>query len=373
MLVEAAPFSVKHFEEWAKGLELDDGNAWVVEPFFLRFVEDVFAGFQQAWLVVPEGNAKTTGLAGLALYHCEFRRNAYVPWAASARDQAQIGYTQAKVFAMSMPVGRRPRCYDGYRRITFANGSQIQVFAAGSEHADGVIPTLPIIDELHRNRTLALYRTWAGKLRKRGGQLLTISTAGEPGSEFEETRAKIIADAADVTLDGGLLRAASARTVLHEYAVRGGDPHDMVAVKLANPFSKITVESLAEKLDDPTMTENHWLRFTCNVAAADEGRELFIDPADWARLGDGDFIDPSALADHVFERDTQTTIELDDNHIGTTDVDPAEHREPDQRRLDDRGNISPTAYQPPRDLCTARGIPAPPPDQPHRHLIGEAA
>ena len=69
------------------------------------------------------------------------------------------------------------------------------MFAAGSEHADGVIPTLPIIDELHRHRNMNLYRTWGGKFAKRGGQLLTISTAGDPGAEFEDTREKIKAAA----------------------------------------------------------------------------------------------------------------------------------------------------------------------------------
>jgi hypothetical protein len=45
------------------------------------------------------------------------------------------------------------------------------------------------VDELHRHRDLRLYRTWSGKLVKPARSLSTISTAGEPGSEFEETRA----------------------------------------------------------------------------------------------------------------------------------------------------------------------------------------
>lgn len=279
----ADPFTVKHFQEWARGLELDNGEAWEVEDYFLGFVDDVFAGFSQCWLLVPEGNAKTTNLAGLALYHCEFLPNAFVPWAASARDQAEIGYTQAKLFVESMRV--KPRCYDGYRRVRFGNGSRIQVFAAGSEHADGVIPTLPIIDELHRHRNLGLYRTWAGKLRKRGGQLLTISTAGEPGAEFEETRDRIKAQATSVREEGAFVRAATERVVLHEYAVREGRTEDMLAVKAANPFSKITVESLAEKRSDPTMTDSHWLRFTCNIPAQTEAA-TFIAPEVWAALAD---------------------------------------------------------------------------------------
>ena len=64
----------------------------------------------------------------------------------------------------------------------------IQIFAADAGHGDGVIPTLAVIDEPHRQDNMDLYLTWSGKLGKRAGQLLLISTAGEPGSEFEETR-----------------------------------------------------------------------------------------------------------------------------------------------------------------------------------------
>ena len=35
---------------------------------------------------------------------------------------------------------------------------------------------------------MGLYRDWQGKLGKRDGQIVTISTAGEPGSEFEQAR-----------------------------------------------------------------------------------------------------------------------------------------------------------------------------------------
>jgi phage terminase large subunit-like protein len=288
-----APFTLPHFVEWAKRLELDNGEPWEVEDFFAAYVEDVFAGFQQCWLVVPEGNTKTTGLAGLALYHCEFRPRAFSPWAASARDQAEIGYRQAVTFVESMPAERRPRCYDGYRRITFANGSRIQVFAAGAEHADGVIPTLPILDELHRHKGLGLYRTWAGKLRKRGGQLLAISTAGEPGSEFEETREAIKAQAIDVRTAGAFVRAATDRVVLHEWAVRDDQVEDMAAVKAANPFSKITETSLAEKRSDPAMSLSHWKRFTCNIATTVDS-DPYVEGSVWQALGDGDEIPDGA-------------------------------------------------------------------------------
>src|SRR5437870_4491032 len=53
-------FTLEHFREWASGLELDTGEFWVLEPFQEAFVADWLAGFTECWLIVPEGNGKTT-------------------------------------------------------------------------------------------------------------------------------------------------------------------------------------------------------------------------------------------------------------------------------------------------------------------------
>src|SRR5260370_23737026 len=49
--------------------------------------------------------------------------------------------------------------------------------------------------------------------------VVAISTAGEPGGEFEETRERIRQAATEVTRRGCFLRAASPELVLHEWAV----------------------------------------------------------------------------------------------------------------------------------------------------------
>src|ERR1041385_921712 len=206
----AEPFTLAHFREWAAQLILDSGEHWTLEPFQEACIADVFSGKPECWLVVPEGNGKTTLVAGLALYHAEFRLQAAIPVAASSREQAEIMYRQAEGFVLRSPrmyeevrspiqqaKGKRklivPRfvTLEGYRRINHFMGGRIQVFAADDRTGDGIIPPLGILDELHRHRDLSLYRTWAGKLTKRGGQIVAISTAGEPGSEFETTRARI--------------------------------------------------------------------------------------------------------------------------------------------------------------------------------------
>ena len=283
------PFTLPHFRRWASDLILDTGDPWKLEPFQEAFIEDLFSGFPEAWLVVPEGNAKTTTLAGIALYHAEHRPFAAVPVAAASREQAEILYRQAEGFvlrseglyapvhsAIQAAKGKLktqvPRfvCLEGYRRINHHAGGRIQVFAADDRTGDGIIPTLGIIDEPHRLRNLALYRTWAGKIAKRGGQLVTISTSGEPGSDFEVTRAKIREAATGVRTVGSFTRYTTSRLVLHEWAVPdGADIEDMAVVKAANPLKAITVPMLREKFNSPTMTRHHWLRFACNRPTRD--------------------------------------------------------------------------------------------------------
>lgn len=251
---------------------------------------DVFVGFSECWLVVPEGNGKTTLLAGLGLYHCEFRPFAVVPIAAASREQAEIMYRQAEGFILRSEMlhspifspiqaakGKRktdmPRFLplEGYRRINHHAGGRIQVFAADDRTGDGIIPTLGIIDEPHRQRDLSLYRTWSGKLAKRDGQIVALSTAGEPDSDFERTRARIRDSATSSVRKGSFLRATSKRIVYHEWAVPpGADTSDIPTVKAANPFSGITRRMLAAKRSSPTMTEHHWDRFVCNRPSRDD-------------------------------------------------------------------------------------------------------
>jgi phage terminase large subunit-like protein len=296
----AKPFTLPHFRHWALQLILDTGAPWKLEPFQEAIVRDVFIGRPENWVILPEGNAKTTLAAGLALYHCEFRPGAAVPIAASSREQAEIMYRQAEGFVirsaylhervhsdLQLVKGKtktevsRFTCLEGYRRINHVGGGRIQVFAADDRTGDGIIPTFALIDELHRHRDMRLYRTWAGKLEKRKGQLLTISTAGEPGSEFEQARERIRQDAAAaLTRKGCFVRAVTPSLVLHEWAVpENGDVEDLKLVKRANPLKAITLAGLQAKLLAPTMTLQHWRRFVCNLPTRSDAAA--ITEAEW--------------------------------------------------------------------------------------------
>jgi phage terminase large subunit-like protein len=278
------PFTVPHFKAWAKKLILDTGDPWTLDPFQESFLRDLFEGRPENWLIIPEGNGKTTLVAGLALYHCEFHPRADVPVAASSREQGGLIFRQAEGFILRSPYLHEkvrnsvqeakgklkvetPRFtpLEGWRRINHHLGGRIQVFAADDRTGDGVIPTLAIIDELHRHRDMRLYRTWTGKLPKRQGQIVTISTAGEPGSEFEQARERI-RQQGEVTRKGGFVRAVAPNLVLHEWAVpEDGDVANIKLVKSANPLKAITTKMLAAKIAAPTMTMHHWRRFVCNL------------------------------------------------------------------------------------------------------------
>lgn len=276
----AKPFSLEHFEWWARRLVLDNGSPWELEDFQLEFLADLFGGARENWLIVPEGNAKTTLVAGVGLYGLRFAPDALIPVAASSRDQARIMYRQAKGFLRRSKLddpGFEFLAFDGYRRIDLRGPGRtkrgevlgsMEMHAADAGTGDGIIPfPFALLDELHRHRDMSLYETWRGKLDKRGSQLVGISTAGEADSVFEETRARVRRATPVVESRPGFVRCRSREISFHEYQLEaGGDPADMVAVKRCNPLPSITVESLSSKRASPTMSEQHWQRFVCNVA-----------------------------------------------------------------------------------------------------------
>jgi phage terminase large subunit-like protein len=264
------PFTLPHFREYVSRFVLDNGELWELEDFQAEIVRPILAGVREVWVLIPEGNAKTTLLAGVCLYHADYTPSPWVPIGAASRDQAEIMFGQARGFIERTPgLDKRFRVHKGYRRIDSLRqgGLGIKVYAAAKATGDGVIPTLAVVDEGHRHRDLGLYRTWKGKLFKRGGQLVMTSTAGEPGSDFEETRDNIRTKATSRRRRGSGLRAAGPNSVMLEWKVPNlKKARDLRAVKAANPLSTITVKGLKEKLESPTLDFGEdWLRLTCNI------------------------------------------------------------------------------------------------------------
>jgi phage terminase large subunit-like protein len=296
------PFTVPHFKRWVRDrdLTLEDGGPVKVEAWMEPIVGDIFARirrgkqvrprFKEVWLVIPQGNAKTTLMAIVALYCADFSREPWIPIGASSRDQAEVLFGQAAAFVdRSVPMKERFKTQPGHRRIlSLVNGGRgIKVYPADSKTGDGVIPyPLCLCDEGHRWKDLRLYGVWKGKLRKRGAQIVMMSTAGEPGGPFERVR-EALRNAASKRKRLGrcYLRAESATAVIHEYAVPNVKlARDIDVVKEANPLSTITKRDLAEDLASPTLDYGEdWLRLTCSIPA--RSSKAAVAESDWDDAG----------------------------------------------------------------------------------------
>lgn len=305
------PGTKAHFKRWTEGVILDTGEEWPIEEWQLEIADEIFKGAPIVWEVVPEGNGKTTLSAGIGIYHLDpdgwgIARPRIVI-AAHTSKQAEWLYGQAQgMVEATSDLTAKLQCLDGFKRIRRRKQrlARLDVFAGDDAAADGAIYTLAFVEELHRHKDLRLYRVWTGKRKKRKGQIVVTSTAGEPNSEFEEARGKILEEAkAGGSVRrrgryGSHIRATSGRVVLHDYAVR--DPeraHDMKVVKEANPFTGVQVEELEENRDDPTGSWEHFLRFSCNIPTRVEGQAWT--EAAWAALGpqeDEEPISPSSGA-----------------------------------------------------------------------------
>jgi phage terminase large subunit-like protein len=310
------PFTLPHFKAYTARIVLDTGEYWELEDFQAEIVAPILDGVTETWAILPEGNAKTTLMAGVGLYHCDFTYAPWVPIGASARDQAEILALQAMDMVRRSPgFLRRFRPYEGYRKIThLRNGGRgIKVYAADANTGDGVIPTLALCDELHRWPDLRLYRLWKGKLNKRGGQIVGISTAGEPGAEFEEQRDRIRLQASQKARFGAHLRSEGPNIVMNEWQVT--DPSlvtNIEAVKEANPLSTITIQALREDFESPTTDLGDWKRLKCNIPA--RSSQTAITEAEWEAalveddLQEGDYIDLGV--DIAWKHDTTAIVPL---------------------------------------------------------------
>ena len=172
-----------------------------------------------------------------------------------------------------------------------------------------------------------------GSLRKRGAQIITISTAGEPETPFENTREAIRRRATKRKRNGSHLRAEGPGLVLHEWMVPSDAlTADMAAVKAANPLSTITVEGLAEDYDSPTLDLGDWKRLKCNRPT--RSTQSAITDAEW----DGAQVDVEIPLGSPVDVGMDVAFKMD-----TTAVQPL-WKHPEYRLLGD-----PRILVPPRD------------------------
>jgi phage terminase large subunit-like protein len=284
---DAEPAELDAFGRFCSALVLEDGSTMALEDFQRAMLADYFAGANETLILLPKKNGKSTLLGALALYHLIVTPDAECVIGAASRDQATILYDQAAGFVRRSPgLERRVDVKRGYREMRNRNDSgRIRVLAADVDTADGVIPTLALVDELHRHKSAGLYGIFRDGLGPRGGRMLTISTAG--GHEMTalgQMRAAALT-LPTVTREGAHTYAATADSsyVMHEWALRKDDDlDDLLIVALANPASWQTLAALRARHDSPSMLPWQWARFACGVWVSSEA--WWISAEDWNAL-----------------------------------------------------------------------------------------
>jgi phage terminase large subunit-like protein len=282
---------LESFARFCSALVLDSGEAMVLEPFQRRMLADYFAGATETLILLPKKNGKSTLLAALALYHLVTTPDAECVIGAASRDQATILYDQAAGFVRrSDGLLKRVKVKRGYREIQAArenDAGRIRVLAADVDTADGVIPTLALVDELHRHKSAGLYGVFRDGLGPRAGRMLTISTAGDSeNSPLGLMRAAARQrELVERTTTYSYVRSVDGLYAMHEWALsREEDTDDLELVKEANPASWQTVEALRVRHDSPSMLSWQWARFACGIWMASEDWWL---TADQWRSGQG--------------------------------------------------------------------------------------
>jgi phage terminase large subunit-like protein len=267
--VSSAP-ELAAFVRFCAALTLENGRPLAIEPFQRELLSDYFDGVVETLVILSKKNGKSTLLAALALFHLITTVDAECVIGASSRDQATILYDQAAGFVRRSPgLQERVLVKRGYREIrSRRHAGRVRVLAADVDTADGVIPTLALVDELHRHRSADLYGVFRDGLGPRHGQMVTISTAGDHElSALGQMRAAAHRMPA-LSREGRHLyaRASDGSFALHEWALDGTDDvDDMTTVKLVNPASWQSIEALARRHDSPSMLPWQWARFACGI------------------------------------------------------------------------------------------------------------
>jgi phage terminase large subunit-like protein len=317
------------FERFCAGLPLERGEPLVVESYQRTLLSDYFDGVVETLVLLPKKNGKTTLLAALALYHLIVTPDAECVLGAASRDQASILYEQAAGFvSRSSYLQQRVVAKRGYRQIRKrGEAGRIRVLAADVDTADGIIPTLALVDELHRHKSAGLYGIFRDGLGPRHGQMITISTAGDHERSVLGQMRAAARKLPGVERDGKHLyvRTTDGSFAMHEWALeRDDDTQNLVLVKQANPAPWWTIEALALALKSPSMLPWQWDRFRCGIWTGAES--WWVRPEDWEaslrreRLAYGDTITLGFDGSRYGDATALVACRLDDGLLQTIGV-----------------------------------------------------
>jgi phage terminase large subunit-like protein len=273
-------------DRWA-GLPL------TLEPFQIELMSEALAldeTGKPVWsnvvILMPRKNGKTELLAAYALFSLLSTEGLpEILLAASSDKQAGMLFDAAALYCRNSPsIREEVRVRDHVGEIMRADGmGRIRRLSADPRRLHGYNPTLVVLDELAQWTTPELKRAHAALTSGQGArsapQTFTISTAGEAKDREDSILGRVL----DGALERGELeerpgrvvaRHWAAKTLVYNHEAPTTDPHDVEAMKLANPAPWITIEFLRTQADADELSDAETLQLHGGVWAAGESSWL---------------------------------------------------------------------------------------------------
>lgn len=287
-----AEYLIQSKDRWA-------GKPLILEPFQCELMAEALAFDAESgrplWdsvvICMPRKNGKTELLAAYALFR--LLTDVGLPeiiLAASSDKQAGRLFEAASLYIRQNPV------LDGLVRVRDHAGElkredgQGVIYRMSSDprRLHGYNPTLVVLDELAQWTTPELVRAHAALTSASGArsapQVFSISTAGEARDREDSILGRILDGArrSGATEDqpGRMVaRLEQSRMLVWNFEAPTKDPHDIAAMKLANPAPWITEEFLAKQAENPELTDAQVLQLHGGVWAA--GDESWLPAGAW--------------------------------------------------------------------------------------------
>jgi phage terminase large subunit-like protein len=300
----AAGSEVDHFAKFCREHLMQSEDRWEGEPLVLeawqrRLFGEALAFDEEGWpvwrscaIVAPRKNGKTAMLAALSLYRLltSAGRPEILLAAPSDKVAGRLFDAAARFVRRSPALSELVRVRDHAGELVREDGMGILYrLSSDPSRLHGYNATHVVVDELAQWTTPNLRRAYAA-LTSGGGarsapQVFTITTAGEASQRHDSLLGKLLdaaADAVDVERQPGLTiaRLHEAATLVWGYEAPTVDPHDVKAMKLANPASWITTDFLRRQAEDPELTDAQVLQLHGCVWAATDS--TWIAPQEWA-------------------------------------------------------------------------------------------
>jgi phage terminase large subunit-like protein len=300
----AAGTEAKHFSDFAREHLIQSEDRWEGQPLKLEpwqrrmlgealaYAENGHPVWRSVVMIAPRKNGKTALLAAVALYRLltDEGRPEILLAASSDRQAGRLFDACARYVRRNPELAELLRVRDHEGQIVREDGmGAILRLTSDPARLYGYSPTLVIVDELAFWTTPNLRRAYAA-LTSGGGarsapQTFTITTAGEASTRHDSILGTLLdaaLDADDVEREPGLTvaRMPAAQTLLWAYEAPTNDPHDLAAMKLANPASWVTKDYLRRQAENPELSDAQVLQLHGCVWAATSS--TWIAPDAWA-------------------------------------------------------------------------------------------